>query len=174
MARISSIGWWSAGSPPKVLHDSKCPVWTATYAEEQQSASAPHLAPFCAVDGTPKSLALLEWASAFSRQMGADLKLIHVAMKISDALALPSEKALQAEVNQQARAAIEALQKSAGIEAPLRVAEGAIADAVAEAAEEEGADLVLIGRGALQATLGRLRTHVYGIIEEAPCPVLSI
>jgi len=33
---------------------------------------------------------------------------------------------------------------------------------------------VLIGRGELPHFGGRLRTHVYGIIRDAPCPVLSI
>jgi nucleotide-binding universal stress UspA family protein len=157
----------------KVLHDAMCPVWTATHAEEQQSPGMPRTI-LCAVDGTPKSLALLKWASEFSRQMGAALKLIHVALRISDALAMPSEKKLQEEVNQQARAGIEALLQSAGVEAPLRVAAGSIADAVAEEAEQEDADLVLVGRGSLQSTLGRLRTHTYGIIHKSPCPVLSV
>jgi nucleotide-binding universal stress UspA family protein len=157
----------------KVLHEARCPVWTATHAEEQQSPGMPRTI-LCAVDGTPKSLALLQWASGFSQQMGAALKLIHVAPRISDALALPSEKKLQEEVNQQARAGLEALVRSAGVEAPLRITAGAIADAVAEAAEEEDADLVLVGRGSLQAALGRLRTHTYGIIQKSPCPVLSV
>jgi nucleotide-binding universal stress UspA family protein len=157
----------------KVFHDAKCPVWTATHAEEQQSANVPRTI-LCAVDGTPKSLALLTWAAAFSQQMGAALKLIHVAPRISDALAFPSEKALQNEANEQARGAIESLLQSAGIRAPLQVTAGPIADTVIETAEQEGADLILIGRGTLQATLGRLRTHAYGIIQKAPCPVLSV
>ena len=157
----------------KVLHDANCPVWTATHAEEQQPTNMPHTI-LCAVDGTPKSLAVLQWASGFSREMGATLKLIHVAPRISDALALPTEKALQGQVNEQARAKIESLQQSAGVEAPLGIAVGPVAETIAEAAEQEGADLVLIGRGSLQATLGRLRTHAYGIIRNSPCPVLSI
>ena len=106
--------------------------------------------------------------------MGATLKLIHVAPRISDALAMPSEEALQEEVNQQARAKIESLQKSAGVEAHLEIALGSVAEAVAHAAEQQGVNLVLIGRGSLQATLGRLRTHAYGIIHKSPCPVLSV
>jgi nucleotide-binding universal stress UspA family protein len=157
----------------KVLHDAKCPVWTATHAEEQQPTSMPGTI-LCAVDGTPKSLGVLQWAAGFSREMGATLKLIHVAMRISDALALPSEDALQKEVNEQARAKIESLQESAGVEAPWGIAVGPVAETVAEAAEQEGADLVLIGRGSLQSTLGRLRTHAYDIIRKSPCPVLSI
>jgi nucleotide-binding universal stress UspA family protein len=90
----------------KVLHDANCPVWTATHAEEQQPTNMPHTI-LCAVDGTPKSLAVMQWASGFTHEMGATLKLIHVAPRISDALALPTEKALQEEVNEQARAKIE-------------------------------------------------------------------
>jgi hypothetical protein len=37
-----------------------------------------------------------------------------------------------------------------------------------------GADLVVIGRGVLNGTLGRLRTHAYGIIRQSPSPVLSV
>ena len=157
----------------KVLHDATCPVWTATHAEAQRSAHMPRTI-LCAVDGTPKSLGLLQWASAFSREMGAALKLIHVAPRMSDALALPSERAIQEEVNQQARATIELLQRSASVEAPLEITVGAVADAVARAAEQQGAHLILIGRGSLQEALGRLRTHAYGIIRDSPCPVLSV
>ena len=157
----------------KVLHDAKCPVWTATHAEEQQLTNMPRTI-LCAVDGTPKSLAVLQWASAFSQQMAATLKLIHVAPRISDALALPSEAEIQEEVNQQARAKIESLKASAGVEADLQIALGSVAEAVAGAAEQQGINLVLIGRGSLQETLGRLRTHAYGIIHKSPCPVLSI
>ena len=157
----------------KVLHDAQCPVWTATHAEEQQPTNMPRTI-LCAVDGMPQSLGVLEWASAFSREMGSTLKLIHVAPRISDALALPSEEVLQEEVNQQARAKIESLQKSASVEAHLEIAVGSVAEAVAQAAEHQGANLVIIGRGSLQATLGRLRTHAYAIIHKSPCPVLSV
>ena len=42
------------------------------------------------------------------------------------------------------------------------------------AREARSADLVIIGRGVMQETLGRLRTNVYAIIREAPCPVISV
>jgi hypothetical protein len=34
--------------------------------------------------------------------------------------------------------------------------------------------LIVIGRGVMQKTLGRLRSSAYSIIREAPCPVISI
>lgn len=51
---------------------------------------------------------------------------------------------------------------------------GTVPDVVREEALQRHADLVLISRGALQGTLGRLRKHSYGIIRHAPCPVLSV
>jgi hypothetical protein len=39
---------------------------------------------------------------------------------------------------------------------------------------QEDADLILIGRGIVTETLGRLRTHAFGIVQRSPCPVLSV
>jgi len=95
----------------------------------------------CALDGTPKVSLCCRWASAFSQQMAATLKLIHVAARISEALALPSEAEIQEEVNQQARAKIESLKASAGVEAALQITLGSVAEAVADAAEQQGVNL---------------------------------
>jgi nucleotide-binding universal stress UspA family protein len=157
----------------KALHDARCPVWTAAHAEQQRTGGLPK-AILCAVDGSPASGALLEWAADFSTRVGATLKLLHVVGPITDWPSLESERALQEQVRQAAHAKIVSLQASAGVQAPLRVAVGDIVATVTEDAREENADLILIGRGALQSALGRLRTHAYGIIQRSPCPVLSV
>jgi hypothetical protein len=64
--------------------------------------------------------------------------------------------------------------KGAGVDAPLRIAVGAIAPTVTEEARQEQADLVLVGRGSVTEPFGRLRTHAFGIIQRSPCPVLSV
>lgn len=69
---------------------------------------------------------------------------------------------------------IQDLEKAADISVHLCVRTGTVSDAVREEALQNGVDLILIGRGALQGSLGRLRTHSYGIIRQAPCPVLSV
>jgi len=157
----------------KVLHDAKCPVWTATHAEEQRSRDVPRTI-VCAIDGTDKTTAQMQWAEAFSKKIGATLKLLHIVSPISDWLDLPNEQELQEQVREEARRKLESLRQSAGIEAPVRVAVGQVANTVTEEARQEGADLVIIGRGSLQSPLGRLRTHAYGIIQKSPCPVLSV
>jgi nucleotide-binding universal stress UspA family protein len=51
---------------------------------------------------------------------------------------------------------------------------GEIAGAVRAEAERHNSDLIIIGRGLLHETLGRLRSHALGIIRQSPCPVLSV
>src|SRR5476649_455332 len=61
----------------KVLHDAKCPVWTAAHTETQRAGGLPKVI-LCAIDGTPGTPALLQWAAGFSADCGATLKLLHV------------------------------------------------------------------------------------------------
>jgi nucleotide-binding universal stress UspA family protein len=66
------------------------------------------------------------------------------------------------------------LQKEAGTNFTLCIEAGKTSAVVAAAAEHHKADLILIGRGVLPHFGGRLRTNVYSIIRDAPCPVLSV
>jgi nucleotide-binding universal stress UspA family protein len=54
------------------------------------------------------------------------------------------------------------------------VRSGDIASSVRREAIEWRADLIVIGRGVLGESLGRLRTETYGVICESPCPVVSV
>ena len=159
----------------KVLHDAQCPVWTGAHMEGPPALD--HLAGrtvICAVDATPRSSPLMEWAAEYSKASGASLRLLHV---VTGAESWP-ERALDREfeeaLRQQAREAIEKLQRSVGVNAPLCIGGGEIATGVREEAQRHGADLIVIGRGILHETLGRLRTHAHSIIRQAPCPVISV
>jgi nucleotide-binding universal stress UspA family protein len=157
----------------KVLHDVHCPVWTAAHAEKQHAAEIPRKI-LCALDGTDKSMALVEWAVEFSREVGAALQLLHVVRPVSDWLSLESEQALQEELRGEARNRIESTFKSGELNLPLRIAVGEIVATITEEARQEGSDLIVLGRGEIHHTLGRLRTHAHGIIHRSPCPVVSV
>jgi nucleotide-binding universal stress UspA family protein len=159
----------------KVLHDSQCPVWTGTHMEEPPALQ--HLAGrniLCAVDASPKSSPLMEWAAEYARLTGATLRLVHVVSGIQGWPDRQLDREFEEALRTQAHETIEKLQNSVGVRAPLCVAVGEVAGAVREEAERHNSDLILIGRGLLHETMGRLRTHSYGIIRHAPCPVLSV
>jgi len=159
----------------KVLHDAECPVWTATHVDEPLSLrhmSGGNL--LCAVDGTPKSVPLVAWAAEYARITGATLQMVHA---VSGFVGWP-ERQLDGEFPEKlrtdARASIDRLQRASGVALPLCVGVGEVAGVVREEAERHDSHLILIGRGILHETMGRLRTHSYGIIRHAPCPVLSV
>jgi nucleotide-binding universal stress UspA family protein len=156
----------------KVLHESKCPVWTAAHLEEQASELPKNI--LCAIDRSKETPSILEWAGGYSQKMGGTLRLLHVVEPISDCLSVPSERRLQEEVRIEAGAQVDALRQKAGVNATFCVAVGKLTETVTEEARREQSDLLLIGRGSLNRTLGALHTHAYGIIQGSPCPVLSV
>jgi nucleotide-binding universal stress UspA family protein len=162
----------------KVLHDAHCPVWTATHLEEGPSVE--HIKPskiLCAVDTTPKTIDLLRWASDFAKAAGADFRLIHVLPHMEGYATWTSpqmEIEIDNEMESEARKEIGKLTTEAAVDAPLRVVLGPVANALKEEAQREQTDLLIIGRGVMQKTLGRLLTHAYSVIRQAPCPVISV
>jgi nucleotide-binding universal stress UspA family protein len=159
----------------KVLHDARCPTWTAAHVDERPCRD--HLACrsiLCAVDGTPKSVSLIEFAAGLARELSATLRLVHVITGVERSTGHSFEAGNDKDAHDSARDAIEKLQETAKVNVPLCIVAGNIAEGVDDEARRHGADLVVIGRGVLNETLGRLRTHAYGIIRQSPCPVLSV
>jgi nucleotide-binding universal stress UspA family protein len=157
----------------KVLHDVRCPVWTAAHTDAQTAPVLPRTI-LCAMDQTPPSAALLRYAADFSEHVGATLNLVHVVEPVSDALELASERRLQQASDDAARDALAVALTSVGIKSPLRVLDGDIVSMVTAESQRVNADLVIVGRGTVAAPFGRLRTHVFGIVQGSPCPVLSV
>ncbi len=155
----------------KLLHDASCPVWTSAHTEE--------LAPprecrtiLCGMDLGPGSAPLLEWASEFAARRGAALKLVHALPPVST-LEIEGGR-FRAALREQAEAALADLRRSAGAEIESIVEPGDVAQVIAGAARAHSADLVIIGRGVMNQALGRMRTHVYSVVRESPCPVISV
>jgi nucleotide-binding universal stress UspA family protein len=157
----------------KVLHDVRSPVWTAAHADTQRASEIPRSI-LCAVDATTEGVSLLQYAALFSKRVGASLSVLHVVEPVSDWPSLARERELQEEVRDTASKAVESMLTSAGVDARSRVVVGGIVARAAEAAREEKSDLVIVGRGAIAEPFGRMRTHAFGIIEQSPCPVLSV
>lgn len=160
----------------KVLHDAECPVWTAAHAEEPAYPASPEWRKVvCAVDTTPDALNLIRYARDIAATSQAKIHLVH-------ALPPPTEgfpekyfdREFEISLKQAARKALGGMQNEAGTNFQLCIEAGKTSEVVAAVAREDEADLVLIGRGALPHFGGRLRTNVYAIVRDSPCPVLSV
>ncbi len=159
----------------KVLHDVKCAVWTNAHTPEKPASPAGYRNVLCALDYTPENLPLLRWASLFACEQGATLKVAHAipAAKVPGALDLEGGR-FRTSLFEMAREDLAKLQKEAGTSVEMVIEGGDIADVIHKAAEDNDADLVIIGRGVIHELFGRMRTHVYSIVRKAPCPVISV
>lgn len=158
----------------KVLHDLPRPVWTTAHTGDD--AGHRHLDTrkvLCAVDGSLHSPAVLQDAAALTARLGGSMRIVHVVPGIEAWPERQLDMEFEEELRRAARSSIENMAASLGIDAPICIKTGTVADSVADEVRRHGSDLLVIGRGKMQETLGRLRTHAYGIIRLSPCPVVS-
>jgi nucleotide-binding universal stress UspA family protein len=158
----------------KVLHDAPCPVWTSAHRETGDLAATEIKKVLCAVDLRDDDLRVVEYAVAFARTTRAEIRVLHVVPS-SEAFPIAYfEAEFVGAMCDKARAELERKLDHAGYEGKAVVRSGKVTHQVREEAIEWNADAIVIGRTALKGTLGGLRTQTYGIIREAPCPVLSV
>ena len=158
----------------KVLHDALCPVWTSVHVEKAPPSGGTFERMICAVDLSDASVATMRFASRLAHDFNAKLWLAHAVPAPEAGPERYFDSDLQKVLEQDARNTITEMQQAAGIEAGLCVGAGDVAHVVSEAAIHHNADLVIVGRGHAIRTLGRLRTNVYSIIRQSPCPVISV
>jgi nucleotide-binding universal stress UspA family protein len=144
----------------------------------------------CGVDGSPESRAALRVAAQFADERGSTLILAHVAEPArvphaagyADAAGFgemggPITMAEETESGEEAaRRLLDRVAFDAGLEgAERRIAIGHPAERLADLADEEDADLIVVGsrgRGALKAAfLGSVSSGLVGV---ARCPVVIV
>ena len=158
----------------KVLHDAACPVWTGVHMEEKSAVSNKLEQIMCAVDLTDKSIATVQFAANLAGKCHAKLWLVHSVPAPDAGQERYFDSDLTVYLQDEARKTITEMQAKAGVDAQLCLGAGDASHMVSEAALHHGADLLVIGRGHATKTLGRLRTNVYSIIRQSPCPVISV
>ena len=158
----------------KVLHDTPCPVWTGVHMEDAPAVSSEFATIMCAVDRTEDSVATMRFAGRLAQDNHAKLFLVHAVPGSEIAPDKYFDRDLRQYLEQEARKAIAQLQEAAGVAAHLCLGAGEVSHVVRDSALGHSADLVVIGRGLATRTLGRLRSSVYSIIRDAPCPVISV
>lgn len=158
----------------KVLHDVTCPVWTGVHMEVIPQRLAKLENVLCAVDLTESSIPLMQFASSFAREFQARLWLVHAVPALESMPQKYFDTDLHADLEKDARQTIGNMQEKAGVVAQLCLARGEVANVVRDAALHHAAGLVVTGRGAATEAFGRLRTQIYSIIRQSPCPVISL
>jgi nucleotide-binding universal stress UspA family protein len=159
-----------------VLRHAPCPVLTGPHLED---APAPETIRFdrilCALDLCPESEAVLGWAAGFAHEFGAVLRIVHVIPENTWRVGgLYFDPDWQIHVAKEARDEIAALQERLHVGGEVGIEIGDVPAAVTAIAGEWKPDLLVIGRGAKQGMLGRLRAKAYAILRESACPVVAI
>jgi nucleotide-binding universal stress UspA family protein len=159
-----------------VLRHAPCPVLTGPHLE---NAPAPETVGFrrilCALDLCPESEAVLAWAAGFAHEFGAMLRIVHVIPETAwRAGGLYFDPDWQIHLAKEAREKIDDLKEELHAEAEVGIEIGDVPAAVTTVAGEWQPDLLVIGRGARQGVLGRLRAKAYAILRESACPVVAI
>jgi nucleotide-binding universal stress UspA family protein len=168
----------------KILHGADCPILSGVHMSVVFPDEAHSFQKIlCAVDFCPQSAKALEWASQFADEFHAELTIAHITPSSEgrageyfnpEAHGRWAMEARQGEFVMRAREKLEALRKNAGANATVFIdSNNDIPQAVCSAASELEADLVVVGRGSSEG-IERLRTKVYSIVRQSPCPVVSV
>jgi nucleotide-binding universal stress UspA family protein len=158
----------------KVLHDVSAAVWTSTGTAAARHVSHPaYQKVLCAVDIAGEAAEILTAAAAIASSYRAELHIVHaVEMPVvsMEASFVPYEQ----EIMQAAEDSMRNLKGKLNIDAPHTVIRGYVPEAVCDEAARIQADLIVVGRGHVQGAVSRVWSQLYGIVRQAPCPVLSI
>jgi nucleotide-binding universal stress UspA family protein len=158
-----------------VLHDADCPVWTDAHTEDKPVPTGVWHSIVCAIDMGPRTPNVLQAASEFSEQLDTSLHVIHSVPGIDPRFPSAMADRAHAFLVNEAREDFPAHCRKAGVEVPLEIVEDVgLVNGVVGAIVKHDADLLLIGRGVIQGSLGRLRTNAHDLIRRSPCAVLSV
>jgi nucleotide-binding universal stress UspA family protein len=136
----------------------------------------------CGVDGSAGSEAALAVAAELAEGLGARLVLAHVAdhvpayTAVGPIAAVPRPAPMTASVHEARARLLSEMAEAAGLEeAEQRVVSGIAAERLAELADEEAADMIVVGsrgRGSFKSALrGTVSSDLISI---ARCPVLVV
>lgn len=147
----------------KVLHDTNYPVLTTAHrGGALLNADGAFHSVVCAVEMNREAHDILDIGGMFAHEYGARICVVHIE-------ANPSAEAVGRMVRR-------ALSPYGGLadRALVRLLDSTVPGGVRRTAMEQGADLLVVGRGHESGTLSRLWSPLYTLIRESPCPVLSV
>jgi nucleotide-binding universal stress UspA family protein len=166
--------WLLVGSvATKVLQQSPCPVIVGTdFSDRDGPLRISRI--LCAVDLTPQTSRVLCAAAGLATELGATLTIAHAIPSLGDAAGDFGDTSWRRTLRTRLGERIAALQQETRAAGEVLIETGDPHNVVPAAARGMGADLVVVGSGAANGVVGRLRAHAYEIIRHSPCPVLTV
>jgi nucleotide-binding universal stress UspA family protein len=167
----------------RVLRKAACPVLTVPpRAPDAPPAGAILFRQIlCGIDFSPSSMKALDYAVSLAREMGAALTLIHVLepMPVLEPVMMggPGSAADAPTIEQASRSRLrDALSThvGGGVQASQTVTAGKPYVQILRAAEEQRADLIVIGVHGGAAGLLAFGSTTNHVVRQATCPVLSL
>jgi nucleotide-binding universal stress UspA family protein len=158
----------------KVLHDVNAAVWTGVGSSlVEHAVTIPYRSIVCALDDSNEAESVLRAAASFAAAYRAQLWIVHV---VSTPPAYPDVDLDQhiAQLTEASQFRLRELKAKVGVDAPHTVVDALLADGIHQEIIRRKADLLVTGRGHTIGTFSRLWSHLYSIIRDSPCPVLSV
>jgi nucleotide-binding universal stress UspA family protein len=155
----------------KVLHDIACPVWTSVHRPDPVPAlPGGYHSILCAVGVNSDENHIFNAASLFAQAYGAKVSFLHIQSPSNE-----QDRQITAQtIKDRFDRAYLAGGGGVAADVSVRVLKGDIAEGICCAARDEGADLLIVGRGHARERFSGALSHLYSIIRESPCPVLSV
>jgi nucleotide-binding universal stress UspA family protein len=158
----------------KVLHDVSAAVWTGVGATlSDHPVRIPYQSIVCALDDSQEAESVLRAAASIASAYRAQLWIAHV---VPTPPAYPDVD-LEEHTRQLTEASqfrLRELKAKLGVDAPHTVIDALLADGIHHEVVRRRADLLVTGRGHSIGTFSRMWSHLYSIVRDSPCPVLSV
>jgi nucleotide-binding universal stress UspA family protein len=158
----------------KVLHDVSTAVWTGVGAAlAEHPVRIPYQSIVCALDESIEAASVLRAAASMAAAYRAQLWIVHVVPTPPAYPDLDLEEHTQ-QLREASQGWLRELKSQLNVDAPHSVIDALLTDGIHHEVIRRKADLLVTGRGHSIGTFSRLWSHLYSIIRDAPCPVLSV
>ena len=158
-----------------VLHDASCPVWTEAHAEYGPAPTSVGHSIVCAIDMGHATPEVLRAASELCKHFDASLHVVHSVPGIDPRFPSAAADRAHAYLIDKAREEFPVHCRNSGMNVPLEIVDDVgLVNGIMGAVAKHSATLLIIGRGVIQGSLGRLRTNAHELIRRSPCAVLSV
>ena len=158
----------------KMLHDVNCAIWTGIHEKPRGHVPLlPYKSVLCAVSSDDEAKAIWKLADSFAKGCGAKLTIAHTIETPTvtwDVDLSPMRQQMLTYASDR----LELIKNQLGVDGRVSLYEGSVSVALSQAVDDCKADLVITGRGHAQDRFSRFTSHLYAIVRDSPCPVLSV